>query len=99
MPDIQRLTPAGSPSRANEKVIHNRIPSPWQEGVSVVPYGMKTESIFQVTHKLTPKATILRKDFVKAFDVAHATRIANRLFRIVEKVEDLDMARWAADQS
>ena len=57
------------------------------------------ESIFQVTYKLTPKATILRKDFVKAFDVAHATRIANRLFRIVEKVEDLDMARWAADQS
>tara|TARA_Y100001951_G_C11167063_1_gene198071 strand:+ start:83 stop:241 length:159 start_codon:yes stop_codon:yes gene_type:complete len=48
---------------------------------------MKTESIFQVTHKLTPKATILRKDFVKAFDHAHALRIADRLFRIVEKVE------------
>jgi len=48
---------------------------------------MIKETIFKVTHKLTPKATILRNDFVKARDVAHATRIANRLFRIVEKVE------------
>jgi hypothetical protein len=48
---------------------------------------IKKENIFKVTHKLTPKATILRKDFVKARDVAHATRIANNLFRIVENVE------------
>ena len=48
---------------------------------------IKKEDIFKVTHKLTPKATILRKGFVKARDVAHATRIANNLFRIVENVE------------
>lgn len=41
---------------------------------------LKRESIYEVSYKLTPKATILRTDYVKAYDHDHAKRIAQRLF-------------------
>ena len=48
------------------------------------------ESIYKVTYKLTPKATIQRTEYVKAYDHDHAMRIAKRLFEPrgrVKKVE------------
>jgi hypothetical protein len=38
------------------------------------------EHTYKVTYKLTPKATILRTEYIKAYDLGHATRIAKRLF-------------------
>ena len=47
---------------------------------------MIKEHIYKVTYKLTPKATILRTEYIKAHDLGHATRIAKRLFGTRGKV-------------
>jgi len=39
-----------------------------------------TEKLFKVNYKLTPKATIVRESFVKAYNKGHAERIAAKLF-------------------
>ena len=52
----------------------------------------KTESIYKVTYRLTPKATILRTEYVKAYDHDHAMRIAKRLWGIRGRVEKVELA-------
>ena len=41
---------------------------------------MIKEKLFKVSYKLTPKATIVRETHVKAYNQAHAERIAARLY-------------------
>ncbi len=41
---------------------------------------MIKETLFKVNYKLTPKSTIVRETHVKAYDQAHAKRIATRLY-------------------
>jgi len=51
---------------------------------------MIKEHIYKVTYRLTPKATILRTEHIKARDTEHAQRVAERLFGIRGKVEKVE---------
>ena len=48
------------------------------------------DKLFKVTYRLTPKATILRTEYIKARDTEHAQRVAERLFGIRGKVEKIE---------
>jgi hypothetical protein len=54
---------------------------------------MIKEHIYKVSYRLTPKATILRHEYIKAYDHDHAMRITKNLFRprgAIEKVEKVN---------
>jgi hypothetical protein len=44
---------------------------------------MIKEHTYKVTYRLTPKARTQSTEYIKAYDLGHATRIAKRLFGTV----------------
>ena len=48
------------------------------------------DKLFKVNYRLTPKATIVRETFIKAYELGHAERIAKKLFEPRGKVTKVE---------